>query len=85
VPAPAASASDERFEEDDRESMALCLIAAEHDFTYREAGDLWRQMPDDEKGKYSRMAYNALGHIGYLPSEARARMRARLPLDPSVS
>jgi len=42
-------------------------------------------MPDDEKGKYSRMAYNALGHIGYLPSEARARMRARLPLDPSVS
>jgi len=81
----AAPTSDERFEEDDRESMALCLIAAEHDFTYREAGDLWRVMADAEKGKYYRMAYNALDHIGYLPTEVRYRKRALLPTDPSVS
>lgn len=80
-----APTSDERFEQDDQESMALCLIAAEHDFTYREAGNIYREMSDMEKGKYHRMAYNALNHIGYLPSERRDRIRAQLPLDASVS
>ena len=31
------------------------------------------------------MAQAALDHIGYLPNEVRARMRAQLPLDASVS
>jgi len=70
----------------DAESMAVCLLAAERQIVWRQAKyTLFFVMLEEHRSRYLIMAQAALDHIGYLHSKVRARIRAQLPLDASVS
>ena len=59
--------------DDNITSMALCLLAADADMTYRDAQDRWPSLNAYQQGAWWRMAHAALSHIGYLvPAADRA-------------
>lgn len=57
----------------DVDSMAVCLMAAERDCTFREASAVFDEWIDARRVLVRRQAEAALAHMGYLPTVVQLR------------